>query len=79
MSRIRDARLRDQLHGVLVQRHDRVRVLRSGVAVDDRGQIHLEVESASIVGISPSSFAAMMTHCRCLRLPVMYILIVLIR
>ncbi len=39
----------------------------------------LKSSPPSIVGINPSSFAAMMTHCRCLRLPVMYILIVLMR
>ncbi len=44
--RVRDARLRDEPHGVLVQRHDRVTVLRSRVAIDDGGQVHLEVEPA---------------------------------
>ena len=54
--RVCDARLRDQLHGILVQRHDRIAVLRSGIAVEHGGQIHLEVEPALERGHKPQLF-----------------------
>ena len=44
--RVDDARLRDELHDVLVERHDRQRVLEAGIAVEDLREIELEVEAA---------------------------------
>src|SRR5205814_2128587 len=42
----RDPRLRRELDGVVIERHDRERVLRAGIAVELHRLIHLEVEPA---------------------------------
>ena len=44
--RVVDARLGDQLHHVLVERHDRIGVLVARIPVEGLGQVHLEVQAA---------------------------------
>src|SRR3990172_6313512 len=52
-------------HLILVDGGDRQGVLDAGIPVNHVGEIELEVQSASVVGISSSVLAAWMIHCSC--------------
>ncbi len=63
--------LRHELDDVSVERHDGKAVLVAAEPVEDVGEVQLQVEAPSVVGIISSSFAACTTNWRCLRFPTM--------
>ena len=77
--RVERLRARDELDHVLVDRHDRQAVLLARVAVGHLRQVQLQVERALDGGGDAVLLAASMSHCRTMRSPATYCLMVLVR